>query len=366
MITVLTSGVALGVHVPGVLLARRLQAAGVESRVVVLETLLADTVLARAEAHRAVLHGDFRLARAAHRLARPPAAEADLAKLDALFERWHAENARRFVVVSGFWLPLLHRYADVAAAPITVDLCHVDAVDSPSFHAGTDASPRRQHSPGERWRSVRLADAASGTLPCTIPVTDQPPIAWPDRLGRPRVLAHGGGWGMGTYREAAARMADHGIAVDLVLHNRNHPPGPPGSRCFAIDEAWHPWRDAGFPPFAELPPTGDGVYRRGSRQHSSFALVRGAVAVASKPGGGTLLDSLHAATPLLLLAALAPHEERNAALWRERGFGLDFEPWLAAGCPTEPLEACHRRLCAARTTIPDYSRHLTEEIVASC
>ncbi|WTW93985.1 hypothetical protein OG216_11570 [Streptomycetaceae bacterium NBC_01309] len=357
MVEVLTSGIALGVHVPGVLLANRLRASGVPAAVTVLESLLTAPKQARAEANRAVFHADFRLARAGHRVVRAPTEDVDPAGLDALFARWDAEQPERFVVFSGFWIPLLRRYEEHAATPMAVDLCHVDSVDSPSFR-----SPAPQ-----AWRTVRLADAAHRTLPTTIPPTGLEPVPWHERLDDSRVLAHGGGWGMGTYRDCAATLSASGIAVDVVVHDPADPlPRGPGDRRFAIDPAWHPWHDGGLPPFAELGPTGDGVYRRGEDHHASFALVRHAIAVAGKPGGGTLLDSLHAATPLILLDALAPHEERNARLWLDLGFAVAFRDWLDAGSPLAPLEEAHRRLAAARPGVPDYSRHLAKEYAVPC
>lgn len=370
MVTVLTSGVALGVHVPGVLLARRLRAAGVPADVVVLESLLTTAKRMRAEANRAVFHADFRLARAGHRIVRLPTDDVDPARRAALFARWHDEQAERFVVFSGFWTPLLRAYAYMyeteTGRPVHVDVCHVDSVDSPSFRAVSAAIPRT-------WQTVRLADAAAtatGTttdvFPTTIPVTDDPFVPWHQRLADPRVLAHGGGWGMGTYRDGARALAERGIATDLVLHDPiDTLPRGLGDRRFAIDPGWHPWHDADLPPFAELPPSGDGRYVRAAAYHGSFDLVRGALAVASKPGGGTLLDSLHAATPLLLLDALAPHEERNARLWRDLGFGVDFDAWLATGCPFDTLAAAHRRLAAVGGEVPDYSAQLVKEFAAS-
>lgn len=184
MVAVLTSGIALGVHVPGVLLANRLRASGVPTTVTVLESLLTAGKRERAEANRAVFHRDFRLARAGHRVVRPP--------------------------------------------------------------------------------------------------------------------------------------------------------------------------------------TDDGVYRRHDDWHASFTLVRHAIAVAGKPGGGTLLDSLHAATPLILLDALAPHEEHNARLWLDLGFAVEFRPWFDAGCPLAPLETAHHRLAAARPAVPDFGLRLVEEYAARC
>jgi UDP-N-acetylglucosamine:LPS N-acetylglucosamine transferase len=76
--------------------------------------------------------------------------------------------------------------------------------------------------------------------------------------------------------------------------------------------------------------------------------VREAIAVVSKPGGGTLLDSLAAATPVVLLAPWGGPEAKNGALWEELGFGIDFQRWRRTGFDQCVLEDLHHSLLAAR------------------
>jgi UDP-N-acetylglucosamine:LPS N-acetylglucosamine transferase len=76
--------------------------------------------------------------------------------------------------------------------------------------------------------------------------------------------------------------------------------------------------------------------------------VREAMAVVSKPGGGTLLDSLAAATPIVLLTPWGEPEAKNGALWEELGFGIDFQRWRETGFDHRVLEDLHHRLLEAR------------------
>lgn len=364
MITVLTSGVALGVHVPGLLLVRRLREAGVLAAVEVLEELLTPEARARIPASKVAFHRDFRVALAGQRLARDVSPLLDEAGLAARLARWRAEGRRRFVVLSGFWIPVLDRYAAGAGdggagvAGVEVDLCHVDSVRSPSFRRG--GAPAG----GYRHRDVWLLDAERGTVPQTIPVTRDAPVPWGRRAGR--YLAHGGGWGMGTYGERARELAGRGLAVDVVAYERADGEAPAASpgRTFLLDPAWHPWDDDGFPPFGELRPDGGVAFARSDAHHGSFDLARRALAMVSKPGGGTLLDSLAAATPVVLLEPFGDHEARNAELWLRLGFGVAFDDWWRRGCPTDDLEARHRALLAARARVPSYAEALAAAAAA--
>ncbi|MFD3732241.1 hypothetical protein [Streptomyces sp. NPDC058632] len=341
MIAILTSGVALGVHVPGLLLASRLGERGAEAVVEVIERLLPDDRLRMIEASRSLFHRDFRAARAGQRLAADPARAVDDAALVALHRRWTGLGVRRVVVFSGFWLGVLERLSVLGLRLPEVTICHVDSVESPSF--------RRAGPVAAGTQVVRLASAAGGDLPCTIPVTHRSPVLWDERDGR--LLAHGGGWGMGTYRQRAADLSAEGHVLDLVVHEpQEAASAPAGTRAYLMDPSWHPWHDDGYPPLGLLAPgqdPGTVEFRRGTAHHSSFDLAREATAMVSKPGGGTLLDSLWSATPLVLLEPSGQHEEHNARLWCDLGFGVRYEQWREAGFDPEYLRPRHEALLAA-------------------
>lgn len=340
MIEILTSGVALGVHVPGLLLADRLREQGGTANVSVLERLMTPETLATTARSKQAFHRDFRVALAGQKLARNASVATSEAAVLQLFQAWHARAVSRFVVFSGFWLTLVERYvAEYGAVP--VDVCHVDSVQSPSFDkAGATSLPVRH---------VWLADADGLRIPCSIPVSREPAVPWSQR--DQRLLVHGGGWGMGTYRERAASLASAGFSLDVVAYEDQDLEGSE-VRYFMIDPMWHPWLDDGYPPFGEAGT--DFVQRTG--HHGSFDLCRQALATVSKPGGGTLLDSLWSATPAVLLEPFGAHEQRNADLWIELGFGISFEQWEQKGFAVEVLESLHHALLEAE--VPDYSQAL--------
>ncbi|SDG51158.1 hypothetical protein SAMN05216553_108420 [Lentzea fradiae] len=350
-IAVLTSGVALGVHVPGLLLARRLAEAGVRARVDVLERHLPEARRDLIPESKVAFHRDFRVALAGQRLARRNPAELAEDSVSALLAEWEDEQVDLLVVLSGFWLPAVRRYAS-ARAGVRVHACHVDSTASPSFRsAGWTASAQERH------EDVWLLEQNAGGVATTIPVSRAEPVPWSARNGR--LLAHGGGWGMGTYRSDAADLTSEGFALDLVAYEwADVVRGDDRNRYFMIDPAWHPWHDDGFPPFGRVAADGRVDYRRREDHHDGFDLTREAIAVVSKPGGGTLMDSLSSATPVVLLKPFGEHEARNAQLWERLGFGISYPHWVAGGKSLAVLEGLHRNLLAARPRALSYPDRL--------
>lgn len=348
MIEILTSGVALGVHVPGLLLAERLRERDTKVTVSVLERLLPERTRNTTERMKWAFHRDFRVALTGQSLAGDASTLMDHDALDALGSSWHERDVTRFVVFSGFWLPIVERLTEAFGTVPPIDVCHVDSVRSPSFRAARPTTLP--------VRDVWLADADHGTLPCSIPVSREPAVPWAERAQR--LLVHGGGWGMGTYREHAVRLRAQGFELDLVAYEPGDVrDGDHGVRYFMIDPDWHPWLDDGFPPFGQVGPAGI-HYTRGTGYHRSFELTRTALATVSKPGGGTLLDSLWSATPMVLLEPFGAHERRNAELWERLGFGVPLERWHASRFDIGLLEEMHHNLRAARECVPDYSERL--------
>ncbi|GAA0619021.1 hypothetical protein HPO96_24750 [Kribbella sandramycini] len=340
MIEVLTSGVALGVHVPGLLLADRIREQGGQVSVSVLERLMPAKTLATTAQSKLAFHRDFRVAMAGQKIAGNASRAADPAAVAALFADWHARGVTRFVVLSGFWLTLLTEYVE-QYGPVDVDICHVDSVSSPSFDkVGTPSIPVRR---------IWLGDADAGAVPWSIPVSRDEPVPWADRDRR--LLVHGGGWGMGTYRDYADELLSAGFALDVVAYEQQDLTTD-GVRYFMIDPEWHPWLDDGYPPFGLA---GEPFEQR-TGNHGSFDLCRQALATVSKPGGGTLLDSLWSATPLVLLEPFGAHEQRNADLWISLGYGISFEDWARKDFAIEVLQELHESLLKA--DVPDYSKAL--------
>jgi hypothetical protein len=349
--TVLTSAVGLGVYIPALLVRERLRALGQAAEVEVLEEQYSPQRLQDHIAHRRAHHASFALAQLANRMARDVQHCLDARRVEALLARWARQGRSRFIVWSGFWLPLLERYrALVPGVRLEIDHCRIDADVSASFRI----FPGLRQAGTEIW----LWDGNSGRVVHEIAVGAAAPIPFAQR-GK-RLAVHGGGWGIGTYRDTLAELAQAGYACDLVVHDPAEAAGRrEPDRSFMLDPHWEPWlRDAdgefGFPPMVE-PGKASAPPRAHQRYHGFHDVIRQARAIVSKPGGCTLIDSLAAATPVVLLEAYGEAEQRNAQIWQRLGYGIPVADWRASGCSSEVLEQLHRNILA-RPRALDYPR----------
>ena len=357
-VTVLTSCVGLGLYIPALLIERQLRRSGLDADVEVIEGYYTPERQHAHFAHRDAHHANFALAKLAHRMARPVEHCLDRGKVAALFERWRGQGRRHFIVWAGFWLPLLERYR--GAAPeleVEIDRCRIDAVASASFNVHRDLD--------EGGSEIWLWNWAERRIVHEIPVTGIAPIPFGERDDR--LVVHGGGWGIGTYRDAASELARTRWGLDVVIHDAaERSAARDGDRALMLDPLWRPWPNGSgaareFPPMIEVGERAMVPLADDAEQHPMHAVIRGAKAIVSKPGGCTLIDSLAAATPVVLLEPYGYAEESNARLWEHLGFGVPLAAWRASGCDPEVLGRLHENI-AARTRGVDYPGAYAERL----
>ncbi|MBL0142934.1 MAG: hypothetical protein IPP91_12745 [Betaproteobacteria bacterium] len=358
-VTILTSGVGLGTHIPALLIERRLRRRQCEAETEVLEEYFTPEHLRAHLAHKKAHHESFALAQIAHRMARPVSDCIDAVRARRLLERWAGEGRRHFIVWSGFWLPLIEDYRQMAGgAPLDVDHCRIDAEMSASFRIHRDL----QAAGNEVW----LWNWDERKLVFRIPVADEAPIPFAGRDDR--LVVHGGGWGIGTYRGMASDLARTRYALDVVIDDPAEAAGRrPRDRCFMLDPEWHPWsRNAGgghdFPPMGEVLDADDIRYRQTPDHHVLHDVIRRSKAIVSKPGGCTLIDSLDSGTPVVLLEPYGHAEESNARIWEHLGFGISYAAWRETNCDESVLERLHANIVGRARTGTDYPRAYAERL----
>jgi hypothetical protein len=136
----------------------------------------------------------------------------------------------------------------------------------------------------------------------------------------------------------------------------------PGDRAYMVDPTWRAWDRSdgvhGYPPFGEV-----GGTTRASG-HALYELIRRSHAIISKPGGGTLIDSLSSATPVVLLEPYGYAEAKNGALWEELGYGISFAKWRDAGFSTQQLEQLHDNLVRRSVRGDSYPQYYADQLHA--
>lgn len=358
-ISLLCSGFGLGLYIPGLFLRERFRSLGVEAIVEVFESLLPPPTIERVERNRQACHASFSFALAAQKTPGDIRRNWDMAAVEGLLKRWLEQHRTHFIVLSGHWGYVLDLYRrKVKDTAIHVHLLHVDADLSPSWKQLRKNEPHIE----KVWRHVCLFDIGEQQLKYFIAPNQEPPLSYADRNGR--IVVHGGGWGMGTYQARIPEIEACGYNLDIACYGER-PEGhikDPARRYFMDDPLWRTWHrdDRGehsFPPFADVTRNAPSAirFRPQSGSHGMFRLAKHGVAVASKPGAGTLIDCFATATPIVMLEPLGPHEQANAAIWRALGFGIDLQDWAAKGYALATLRDLHFRLLRHRACVTDYA-----------
>jgi hypothetical protein len=354
-VTILTSAVGLGTYVPALLNQRALRDAGRQGDVEIIEDYFTEDSLRSHLAHAEAFRKSFDLALLARRMTKDTLDALDADRIDALLDTWSQQGRDGFIVWSGFWFSVLQRYiARASHLRVHVDLCRIDAVVSASFRIQPPLADAD-------CREIWLWNWARRALDWQIPTASDPPPPLDER--ERRLVVHGGGWGLGTYLDVLPELASvDGCALDVIAA-ADWPGRRPSDRRFVHRPGWHAWqRDSGgelaFPPLGEVEADGSIRYLPDARVAPAHGLVREAVAVVSKPGGGTLIDSLAAATPIVLLDPAGDAEARNGDLWQQLGLGIRFDRWRATGFDLDVLAELHDNLLAARASGRAYPAEL--------
>ena len=360
VVTILTSAAGLGIYIPALLIERKLRSRQLAVEVEIIEGYYTSSYQQSHLAIRGAHHASFALAQLAHRMTRGIAHCLDDSQVQALLATWQQQERRHFILWSGFWLPVLERYREMLRGErLEVDHCRIDATVSASFkvHADLDAVGR------EVW----LWNWAQRRVEHEIPVIEAPPIPFAAR--ETRLVVHGGGWGIGTYRMAVPELAHTPYALDVVIHDLSEAPPPrTGDRAYMLEPTWNAWhRDkAGvlaFPPMNEVIDRTVVRALRNDDHHCMHDVIRPCKAIVSKPGGCTLIDSLAAATPMVLLQPFGYAEETNARIWEHLGFGVSYAAWRDTGYDEAVLVRLHANILRrARGTdyVHAYAEHLKE------
>lgn len=364
-VSILCSGFGLGFYIPGLLIREKLRRMGVEARAEVFESLLPESKLEMVEKNRQAYHQSFRVALASQKVPGDTRESVDQVAVESLLAGWESSRTRDFICLSGHWVHILDVYRERAGGnTLHADLLYVDADLSPSWRWLRKLKPEY----ATNYREVRLYDRSRMEISYAIETTAEVPIPYSER--NKRLVVHGGGWGIGTFRQQIPQMEAAGYDLDVICYAQSEAHLPAGSRRYFMDDPqWRTWhRDARgeltFPPFGPIGREANIVFASQSGCHGLHLIIRGALAIVSKPGAGTLIDSFGAATPLIMLEPFGPHEERNAATWLALRFGVPFRVWAEAGYPISMLQALHLNLLARRKEVQDYARMYSEDVLA--
>jgi UDP-N-acetylglucosamine:LPS N-acetylglucosamine transferase len=360
-IALLCSGAGLGFYVPGLIMECQLKKKGISTEVFVIETYLKWDKQEQMIESKKTYHENFSIAIIAQRMPRDIRASFDYAEIDKLLESMAKQGIEDFIVFSGHWMYILDMYREqVSPKAIKAELVYVDSDLSPSWRWLKKYKPDYSRNCHEVW----FFNFENMQINYRLSVGAEPPI--PFELRNDRYIIHGGGWGMGTYQNIIPELEKAGMALDIVIYDMSElKNNRPQNRYFMIDPLWCAWKkEAGFqfPPFGEINNSEAPKFTNREQYHESFDITREARGIISKPGGGTLIDSLASATPIIFLESFGKHEQKNAELWIQHGFGITYDRWRESGFSSRLLRDLHINLMNAANLYQDYVKSYLAQI----
>ncbi|MBB3108131.1 hypothetical protein FHS18_000159 [Paenibacillus phyllosphaerae] len=342
---VLCSGFGLGFYNPGLLLCAQLERRGISAEALVFESCLRNDKIDGIGSTRSAYHHNFQAALVGAKMPIDTRNSLDEDKVEQLLAEWERGGAGNFVLLSGNWVYLIDLYKQRAKVPVQADILYVDSDYAPSFASLRKFVPDYETGYRELWPF----NSRTSEITAYLPVSEDPAIPFAQRESR--YVVHGGGWGMGTYQHTIPELEARGLLLDIVAYEwgETRRSGSAASRYYMNDPNWHTWdTDAEgkhtFPPFSQII-DGEAVgFAIHPDRHGLYDVIRRAKGIVSKPGAGTLIDSLASATPIIMLDAFGKHEQKNADLWMKHGLGIRYADWLSSGCNESLLDLPHANL----------------------
>ncbi len=356
-ITILSSGVTLGIYVPALTINSQLQNKGFKTDVIVLESLFLKEKQDKIPEAKVAFHKNFKFALMGQKVTGNIFDSFDITLLESTLAKWKNEKRSHFLIFSGFWVPIIEQYISNIDFKIEVDICHMDATESISWK-GRDTS----HS---CYRHIWMFNWENRVVSSIIDIQGEPPLIFEKR--KDRFIVHGGGWGIGTYKNVIPELTELGYGLDIIAYENNDFSSNTSNNCyFMIDPNWRAWdKDKDgyyiFPPLGEIKANTLINYKNNRQYSEVYNLIGQCKAIISKPGGATIIDSLSSATPIIFLDPFGEYENVNSKLWEYLGFGISYKNWKESNFSMEILNELHNNLLKVRPKLKNY----LEEIYAA-
>lgn len=347
-IAVLGSGIGLGFYLPGMVVKYQFKQLGHNVNAFVFEDILKEDKKRNIPEIKKIFQKNYRMALLGQKTINNVSESIDIEKRDAVFKILRENKTDKIICFSGFWVPVIKEY--IKENDITIDLCHVDSIESVSW--------KMYSLPVEKSKHIYFNNWPQCSVLYKLNISNESPIEYDKRENR--ISAHGGGWGIGDFLEKAKILNEHGFDLDVTINNLVDMKFLNGkNRFFMIKSGWNAWdKDNNgnytFAPFAEIKENEDVVYNDNGKYPLVYDLIKKNKAIISKPGGGTLLDSFSSCTPLIILKPYGEYEMKNGELWEKLGFGITYEKWEDSNFSISLLEELHLNIMRKRNDVPDY------------
>ncbi len=340
--TILCSSNTLGVYVPAMVVDTQLKDKGCNTDVVILEKLYTNIRQEKIPGMKKAFHQNFAFALMGQKIKLDLDSCLDHEKVETLIQTWINEDRKEFVVFSGYWIPIIENYLTINKnKDIRVTICHMDVTAAASWK---NFNPQ-----DKRYKEIWLFNIDNKKIISYINIAGNEPLSYQERENR--IILHGGGWGIGTYKNVLEFTKQIPFHIDVIAYDDDDLKDINNScTYYKLDPDWKPYKNntTKFPPLGKVIPGSDISYKNNKKYSAVYPIIAKNKAIISKPGGATLIDSLSAATPIIFLDAFGKYEEKNAELWTYHGFGISFNEWKKNDFSPEILNKLHLNILTNR------------------
>jgi hypothetical protein len=343
-VSILCAGPGLGFYVPGAVLYNNVKKF-YKSELIVIESLLPSAEQKKVIDAKKQFHMNFNFALMAQRMTRDISKKLDTSKVESMFQRWIG-GPRRFMVFSGFWSPLIsHFLNETKIHDYHADFLHVDSAQSSSWKLNC----LEHKNITDHW----FINYQNKQINYRLNIDHLPQLDYSSR--QHKVIVHGGGWGIGTYRQIISELHSTGMNILLLSYYYDELVDCDNCEILLLDPDWYPWKQncVLFPPILRTSDNNSFIRIENDQFPPIYTEIKSSLAIISKPGGGTLIDSFASATPLVLLDPFGSYEQKNSELWIHLGFGISYETWKNSRYSMHLLKNCHENILQAQQSVPD-------------
>lgn len=321
-ICILTAEMGLGTYTASVNLKNAILERNNEivCDIMMYETLMPEEKRNRLPQYRLAFHNDKRLAEAGHILMKKFNNNQDSNAIAVLFTKWDEACYDQFIIMSGNWIPIIETYG---------------------IHRSKVICVRLDCSPTATWIKYDYSEDIFDTIwllgkdntePNFVLYKESCSLSVYDRLKQ--VFVHGGGWGMGNYLETLGSLTKKIKTKTLVHQPSDCTFQDENNEYLLLDSNWKAGTEDTFPVLYEF----DGENITNITKINGIDIMKNSVAVVSKPGGGTIIDSLATQTPMIYLDPISKHEKNNMDFYLTRNLGLSLNNALSANELVEQLK----------------------------
>ncbi|WP_029284515.1 hypothetical protein [Pedobacter sp. R20-19] len=351
-VTILNAGPGMGFYVPGVIMAKQLKEAGIPTIVHVFENFYKGDKKNIIPRMKSKFHKNFSFALMGQSMATDPSSALNEEMVTLLLDTWLKEKRHHFVVFSGFWLSILNRFLEITDhKDIKIDLCHLDADYSVSWKMYNCTSATANTVWFHSWEKQQINYYMN--------VDGLSPVPFKKRDNN--LIIHGGGWGLGDYQAKGEALSSTEFTLSIIAYDKQDLVQENEKfHFYFLDPEWNIWDQKNnqhhFPPLFQIDSNGENKMELLDNSQFSplYEIIRKSKAIISKPGAGTLIDSLSSATPIIILEPYGNSENKNGLLWIKYGLGMLFEDWKKTGFSSEVLEQMHLNLLNIRARTENY------------